>query len=260
MATLSIPNSFTNNTNADATQVNANFTAVATFANTEAIQRDGTVAFTAVPSGPATDPTTANQLTRKSYVDAAVAGVLTTGAVGTAALATNAVTTIKITDGNVTTAKILDSNVTTAKIADANVTTLKIADGNVTKAKFSTAAGEPAGAWVSQAITFSNITGGAGTCFIMLWGKTLHFRLEMTAGTVTANGNVTINLTGITFKTGATQPVSAYGLIFSVSQIAKANAAGGTSGIVVAATGAGATWTAADPVSGIKINGVVEID
>lgn len=30
---------------------------------------DATVAFTAIPSGPASDPTTANQLTRKSYVD-----------------------------------------------------------------------------------------------------------------------------------------------------------------------------------------------
>lgn len=136
-----------------------------------------------------------------------------------------------------------------------------IADGAaITKIKLSTAPGELGGAWLSRAITFSNITGGLGTCFTCTMGKTLHFRLELTEGTVTAGGNVTINLTGITFKAGTIQPVVAYGLTFSVSQITKANANGGSSGLVVAATGTGASWTAGDPVTGIKINGVVEIE
>lgn len=37
----------------------------------ELIRRDASVPFTAVPAGPATDPSTANQFTRKAYVDAA---------------------------------------------------------------------------------------------------------------------------------------------------------------------------------------------
>lgn len=58
-----------------------------------------------------------------------------TGGVSTANLAANAVTTVKITDANVTTAKIADSNVTTAKINDSAVTTAKINDSAVTTAK-----------------------------------------------------------------------------------------------------------------------------
>ena len=70
MATLTIPNTFVNNSgNADATQVNANFTAVASFCNAEVIQRDGSVAFTQIPTLPATAPTLANHAVRKQYVD-----------------------------------------------------------------------------------------------------------------------------------------------------------------------------------------------
>lgn len=70
MATASVPNTFANQTNADALEVNANFTAVVNFLNTEIVHRDAQTAFTAIPVLPATDPTTANQAARKSYVDA----------------------------------------------------------------------------------------------------------------------------------------------------------------------------------------------
>ena len=99
MASLSIPNSFTNNTVASATEVNSNFLSVKSFAEAAVVQVDGSV------QAP------------------------------TAAIANLAVTTAKIADLNVTTAKIADLNVTTGKIADLGVTTGKIAASAVTKEK-----------------------------------------------------------------------------------------------------------------------------
>ena len=78
MATAAVTYTFANGTNADGTQVNSNFTSVVDFLNTETIQRDASIAFTAIPSLPATDPTTDNQVVRKAYVDNFLpAGVIT---------------------------------------------------------------------------------------------------------------------------------------------------------------------------------------
>ena len=78
MATAAVTYTFANGTNADGTQVNSNFTSVVNFLNTETIQRDASIAFTAIPSLPATDPTTDNQVVRKAYVDNYTpAGVIT---------------------------------------------------------------------------------------------------------------------------------------------------------------------------------------
>jgi microcystin-dependent protein len=78
MATAAVTYTFANGTNADGTQVNSNFTSVVNFLNTETIQRDASIAFTAIPSLPATDPTTDNQAVRKAYVDNHTpAGVIT---------------------------------------------------------------------------------------------------------------------------------------------------------------------------------------
>lgn len=49
--------------------VNENFDDVYSFVNTQVIQKDASVAFSAIPSGPALDPTTDNQYSRKKYVD-----------------------------------------------------------------------------------------------------------------------------------------------------------------------------------------------
>jgi len=78
MATAAVTYVFANGTNADGTQVNSNFTSVVNFLNTETVQRDASIAFTAIPSLPATDPTTDNQAVRKAYVDNFIpAGVIT---------------------------------------------------------------------------------------------------------------------------------------------------------------------------------------
>ena len=76
--TLSLPNALSNNTNADATKVQANLDAIVDYINTYAILKDASVAFTGVQSGPASDPTTSNQLARKAYVDATVAAAAPT--------------------------------------------------------------------------------------------------------------------------------------------------------------------------------------
>lgn len=78
MATAAVTYTFVNGTNADGTQVNANFTSVLNFLNTEVVQRDASIAFTAIPTLPASDPSTDNQAVRKSYVDQIIpAGVIT---------------------------------------------------------------------------------------------------------------------------------------------------------------------------------------
>jgi len=69
MSTLTVTNTFTGGTNAVPGLVNANFDQIEAYVNTECITKDASLAFTGVPSGPATDATTANQFTRKGYVD-----------------------------------------------------------------------------------------------------------------------------------------------------------------------------------------------
>lgn len=78
MAAASVTYVFANGTNADGTQVNSNFNSVLNFLNTEVVQRDASIAFTAIPSLPATTPTLDNHAVRKAYVDAFIpAGIIT---------------------------------------------------------------------------------------------------------------------------------------------------------------------------------------
>jgi hypothetical protein len=124
---VSVPNTFSNGTTADAPEVNANFAALVAWINTNVTHLDASKAFTAIPTGPATDPTTANQFTRKSYVDAKIWA--------NANFTDNTISGTKLTDVTVTTGKIADLAVTTAKINDLAVTTGKIAADAVTGAQ-----------------------------------------------------------------------------------------------------------------------------
>ena len=69
MTAVSKTHTFVAGTAIESAQANQNFDDLVNYTNNEVIVRDATKAFTAIPSGPATDPTTANQLTRKQYVD-----------------------------------------------------------------------------------------------------------------------------------------------------------------------------------------------
>lgn len=66
---VSVTYNFVAGTSAVADNVDQNFSDVTTWVNTNAVHLDGTKAFTGIPSGPSSDPTTANQLARKAYVD-----------------------------------------------------------------------------------------------------------------------------------------------------------------------------------------------
>ncbi len=69
MVTLAVTNDFSPNTLAEANDVDQNFSDIVTWANTNVIQKDAGIAFTNIPSGPASDPSGDNQFTRKAYVD-----------------------------------------------------------------------------------------------------------------------------------------------------------------------------------------------
>lgn len=69
MADLILPYSFVGGTLAKSSEVNGQFAAVEAFVEGSVMHRDASSAFTAVPSGPALDPSSDNQLARKAYVD-----------------------------------------------------------------------------------------------------------------------------------------------------------------------------------------------
>lgn len=68
------PYTFVPGTDIIADEVNANFDGLVGALNNDYLPADGSVPFTNVPSGPATDPTSANHLVRKQYVDQRISG------------------------------------------------------------------------------------------------------------------------------------------------------------------------------------------
>lgn len=69
MATASVSYTFVNGDPNDGPQVSQNFTDLVTFLNNSVVHKDGSTTMTGALVLPASDPTTANQATRKSYVD-----------------------------------------------------------------------------------------------------------------------------------------------------------------------------------------------
>jgi microcystin-dependent protein len=68
-----------------AAPVMQNFNDILTWINTNAVHLDGSKAFTGVPSGPASDPVSANQYARKAYVDAVLPAGMVVPFAGTVA-------------------------------------------------------------------------------------------------------------------------------------------------------------------------------
>ena len=80
MSAVSKTYTFVPGTDIESAETNQNFDDLVDYINGEVIVRDASMAFTAIPSGPATDPVSDNQLARKKYVDdiaAVVAGTVT---------------------------------------------------------------------------------------------------------------------------------------------------------------------------------------
>lgn len=69
MSTAAKTYTFSASTTAESAKVNTNFDDLISYINTNCIVKDGSLASTAVLSGPATDPTSANHYSRKQYVD-----------------------------------------------------------------------------------------------------------------------------------------------------------------------------------------------
>jgi hypothetical protein len=69
MTAISKTHTFVPGTPIESAQANQNFDDLVNYTNDEVIVRDASKAFTVTPAGPATDPTSANQFTRKQYVD-----------------------------------------------------------------------------------------------------------------------------------------------------------------------------------------------
>lgn len=63
---------FSPGTQIESAKVNQNFDDLVVYTNGNVVLKDGSVAFTGLVTGPAADPTTANHLARKAYVDGKV--------------------------------------------------------------------------------------------------------------------------------------------------------------------------------------------
>lgn len=103
---------------------NQNFNDLVNYINAEGIVRDASKAFTVVPSGPATDPTTDNQFTRKKYVndqDTVIAGTVTA-----------LTTTVGTNTTNITKRPTINNNTANMKIVSASVTATTNANGDAT--------------------------------------------------------------------------------------------------------------------------------
>jgi len=72
---VTVSYNFQAGTAAIADNVDQNFTDILNWINTNAVHLDATKAFTSVPSGPASDPSSDNQLARKAYVDRKISSV-----------------------------------------------------------------------------------------------------------------------------------------------------------------------------------------
>lgn len=126
MASLSIPNSFTNNTVASATEVNANFTSVKSFAESAVVQIDGSVQ---APTIAIAD----GAITSAKILDGTIINgdINASAAIAYSKLAlSNSIVATDIVDGAITTDKILNGTIMDVDInASAAIALSKLATG-----------------------------------------------------------------------------------------------------------------------------------
>ena len=124
MSAVSKSYTFTPGTDIESAEVNQNFDDLVNYTNSEVIVRDASKAFTVIPSGPGTDPTSPNQFTRKQYVDNQDTAI------------TSSVTALTTTVTNHTTdltkRPTINNNATGVKMVSQTVGTATDANGDVT--------------------------------------------------------------------------------------------------------------------------------
>jgi hypothetical protein len=102
MATVSLTYTFGNGDTADGDEVMQNFTDLKDFVQSSVVHVDASNAMTSILALPASDPTTANQATRKSYVDVKGQQAIKTSQVatptGTSVAGSLTLATVTITD------------------------------------------------------------------------------------------------------------------------------------------------------------------
>lgn len=111
-----------------------------------------------------------------------------------------------------------------------------------------------ADAWTTYTPTLTNVTGGSGTFAYMIVGKTLFLRGQITAGTATAAGIVSVTLPAGVTLVAFSQPLAAARSRAQVTALA--NSAAGT---VELSNADGTNYAAAAGLSFTRFQGVLEI-
>jgi len=179
MTAVSKTYTFVPGTPIESDQANQNFDDLVNYTNSEVIVRDASKAFTAIPSGPATDPTSDNQFARKKYVDDKDATITTS--------VTNLTTTVtnnKTAQDNGLAARPTVSDIPTNPI-------IKAADAVVSTDAFGQATVLFTSAFPSTVGTVVACSGDAGvpTQFISIVSKsTSGFTIRAFTSSVGANG------------------------------------------------------------------------
>lgn len=143
MATASVPNTFVNETAADADEVNQNFASIINFINQNVVHRDASKAMQgALDAGSnkivnVTAPTAATDAANKAYVDAIEIATANIDdlAVTTAKLAADAVTTAKIAADAITSAELADNSVNSEHYVDGSIDNVHLANDSVNGSK-----------------------------------------------------------------------------------------------------------------------------
>lgn len=105
--------------------------------------------------------------------------------------------------------------------------------------------------------TLGNVTGGTPTGTYQVWDKVVHLSVNMVAGTVTANGSITISLpAGLTSAASPSLQV-ALGQIGATPALASARIANSSSSISCFADAAGNNWAASAALASFRLQATI---
>ena len=165
---------FVPGTDIESSEVNQNFDDLVGYTNAEVIVRDGSKAFTAIPTGPGTNPTSANQFARKQYVDdrEAVVTAVTTAQATTLGTHTTDLTKRPTINNNATNVRMISATTTTTTNVNGDGTITFPAGHLTTCANVVAVSGDMSAAAPTEISTIS-ITGFTNSGFTFRAFKTL---------------------------------------------------------------------------------------